>query len=358
VPKPKTNPKRTKSGHEGELHRYYGNSKPIEGTSDLYLSTMLVRIYGFALNRKELPLDIPASKILEHLHENPNIGSSDTLRWITTTVDITKPESTNTQQWILGVLLKVRDSSRFTKVATRNGKLSITSEVLRDHENLIEANCFLMNPTKATGIYSHYRGAGSLQYDFQRVFQRALRKIQRAMKDEFDVESPLQKLPKDARKRLDGQVIADTILLSGDPKEFISRFKKISTASLKLVSEKITDDVFFGLNSKVKSQRLQVAFSDGAEPSQIAESIHNAIHEQHALSEATVQGIDENDFHRTMSFDKNPMVLSELDHSLVMSDFNLEEDTAASDMPKLAISKALIKVAKAGHIWPLLNPDE
>jgi hypothetical protein len=319
---------------------------------------MLVRIYGFALNRKELPLDVPASEILKYLFENPNLSSTDTLRWITTTVDIANPESKNTERWALGVLLKVRDSSRFTKVATRNGKLNVTSEVLRENENLIEANCFLMNPVKATGIYSHYRGAGSLQYDFQKIFQKALRKIQKMMKEEFDAGNALQKFPKDARKRLDGHVIADTILLHGDPKEFISRFKKINTANLKLVSEEITDDVFSGLRSKVKSQKLQVAFSDGAEPSRIAESIHKAIHDTGALSEATVQGIDENDFHRTMSFDKNPIVLSEFDHSSVMSDFNLQEDTAATDMPKLEISKVLVKLATTDKIWPLLSPDE
>jgi hypothetical protein len=194
---------------------------------------MIVRIYGFALNRKELPPDIPASAILQFLKENSNLSSNETLRWIVTTTKIEDPKSKNVADWFLGVLLKVRDSSRFTKVAVRDGKLNITSEVLRENESLIEANCFLLNPSKGTGIYSHYRGAGSLQYDFQKVFQKTLRKLQKILKKKFD-DDVTKVAQKRLRQRLDGHVVVDTLLLSGDPKDVISRFKRINNASLKL----------------------------------------------------------------------------------------------------------------------------
>jgi hypothetical protein len=320
---------------------------------------MIVRIYGFALNQKELPPDIPASEILQYLRENSNLNSNETLRWIVTTTKIEDPKSKNMTDWFLGVLLKVRDSSRFTKVALWDGKLNITSEVLRDDESLLEANCFLLNPNKGTGIYSHYRGAGSLQYDFQKVFQKTLRKLQKILKEKFD-EDVTKITQKTLRQRLDGRVLVDNILLLGNPKDVISRFKRINTASLKLTSEETVDTLFSGLKSKVTSRKLQVAFSNDAEPSQIAEVIHGAIHAaaNHQISEASVQGIDEHDFHRTMSFDSNPLILSEFDYSKVMSDFNLQEDTAPANVLNLELSQQLIKLASTDQIWRLLNPEE
>jgi hypothetical protein len=319
---------------------------------------MVVRIYGFALNRKELPPDIPASEILQHLKENSNLSSNETLRWIVTTTKIEDPKSKNITDWFLGVLLKVRDSSRFTKVAVRDGKLNITSEVLRENESLIEANCFLLNPSKGTGIYSHYRGAGSLQYDFQKVFQKTLRKLQKILKEKFDGDGT-KDTQKGLRQRLDGHVVVDTLLLRGDPKDVISRFKRINTASLKLISEETVDTLFSGLKSKVTSRKLQVAFSNDAEPSQIAEVIHTAMHAvDNEISEASVQGIDEHDFHRTMSFDSNPMILAEFDYANVMSDFNLQEDTAPASILTLELSRQLVRLASTDQIWRLLNPEE
>jgi hypothetical protein len=320
---------------------------------------MLVRIYGFALNRKELPPDIPTSEILEYLQSNSNLISQDTLRWIIATAKIANPNSQTTTNWFLGVLLKVRDASRFTKVALRDGKLNITSEVLRENEKLLEANCFLLNPTKATGIYSHYRGAGSLQYDFQKVFQRTLRILQKKLRNKYEEDNTEGISQKEKRKRLEGRVVVDALLLRGDPKEVISKFKRIKNASLKLIGEDTKFSLFSGMQSKVISRKLQVSFSDDAEPSQIAEVIHGAIHApDQEISEASVQGIDEHDFHRTMSFDTNPMILGEFDYSNVMKDFNLQEDTAADNILCLEISQQLIRLASTDQIWRLLNPEE
>ncbi|ACB74469.1 hypothetical protein [Opitutus terrae] len=59
------------------------------------------------------------------------------------------------QHW-LGVVLKVKDQTRFCQVSKQEGKITLSAKELEDGSKLVEVNFFLLDPTTGNGIYQYY----------------------------------------------------------------------------------------------------------------------------------------------------------------------------------------------------------
>lgn len=316
---------------------------------------MRLRIFGFSFEKRKMPPLIDPNAVFTSLEASPTLESPGSLRFGVTKIGVKVPSEDNSEDWWLGVLLKVRDSKRFSKLTQKDGKRVMTSELLSGDDSLAEANVFIANPHTGAGLYAHHHQSASLNNEFGKVFSKEFYRIRDCALEQIDGDETLiGKARKQARQKYFGHLWLENLVLQESFKQLVASMRQVKTARVRLATVSTSKKLFAGRTWKPESEAIEFKIPADALPAEVGESLQIAL-TQTEITKASVTGIDDKGRERTYAANSNPYVLEEFDYDDITKDFELDLDDWIESLKKTTLVSEMVKVAQRPSVWSLLK---
>lgn len=315
---------------------------------------MHLKIFGFSFDKRNAPAAISPADLFQSLASTPSLKSDIKLRHGLVPVPVLKPDGTN-ESWWAGILLKVRDSKAFTKLTENGGQQILTTEMLRDHETLVEANFFIANPRTGAGLFAHHHQSVPLVGGLFQILLtefKSLRDEKRTQISEDESLTPAER--RERYKELAGGLWPEQIVHPQHFKELVGSMKKVQTVTVRMSSVTTARRLFRGCSFVPVKESHEYKIPKGALSEEIADCLDHALGTPDVAA-VKVSGKDRHDRDTTISNEKNRFVFDQVDYDTMMQGFVLNIDDYVRTLFTSKVVKHLVALTKGRTIWQLLE---
>ncbi len=311
---------------------------------------MKIKVYGFKFDAKIFPKAMQVTDVFEYMQKTAGASSGKLYRF--GTEKISTPQDNPEKEWWGGMVLKIRNSSAFTKLTEADGKAILTAETLEDNERLVELTYFVAHPKTGSGLLAHhYHGTSLAAFSAgcRRAFVRAKREaLTEACKDKLAKE--IREIHKDFK----GKLNLDQLCMDTDLKTLVKQLKRVSTFELRLTTLETQEKFLRGVIEKAKHETIKIAFPPDLDVDELADDAFG-LSEMDTVSEIKVSGYDEKNIHHAFFKGQNPLVFFEFDYDDVMKGLQLDLNDWATSIQDSNMIKKLVAVASGKSTHKLLS---
>ena len=319
---------------------------------------MKIRVYGFRFLKDEMPARMQATDAFAYMevHAGRQVGKLYRCAAKKLTLKGVKGE----EDWWGGIILKIRDAKKFTKLVNKDGKLVFTTSDLAEGERLAEINFFLAHGETGAGIYAHHYQSASLS-----SFGWLARKnFDEARKWKMDHE-PLLKDP-DAKakdkKRLragyKGKLTIEQLARQEDFRALVKNLKKVKSFEVSLGTVTTKERWFRNVIKRADSEKITFYFPPDVDVDALSSDIGlalNGVLKDAALEDAKVVGTAPTGKPETVLFGTNALVLAEVDYDDLMADLSLDLSDWAGSISNSPVIAHLHKIVSSRSVHSLLT---
>lgn len=309
---------------------------------------MKIKVYGFKFTKAKLPKAMQAKDVFAYMKAAAGAKLGKLYRFGAHSVAYGEDKS----EWWGGMILKVRDSSAFTKLTQKGGKTILTAETLAENEQLVELTYFVAHPETGSGLLAHhYQGTSLPAFGgvCRRVFIAAQRKARAlAMSGKTTAEQ------KALRIIFVGELVLEQLCNDTDLKSLVKELKRVSSFELRLATLETKEKFLQGIAEKASNEVIKFTFPPGTDVEGLADDAVE-LSESEEVAEIKVTGYDSKKNRREYFKDQNPLVFSEFDYDEIMKGLVLDLDNWPSSITGSTAIKKLLAIAHGKSTLHLLK---
>lgn len=304
---------------------------------------MNIRIYGFQIDRKQLPPAMSASHIFSAIEANAGkpVDKNGLVRMSATSADWEFDQKAET--WWAGMILRARDTKSFNQLNEENGKLKLTSKQLEGGK-IAEICYFIANKTTGSGLLASYHTGPGLP-----VFSAFASKLFNDARSEFLKIALLSALTAKEKKITNanyrGKLRFTQLVRSEDLKTLLKQLKKVSSMEIQYSAVAANGSRFSRLKASAITEAIKLSFPAGfALEDEIADELISELGANQEM-EAKVFGKDERGAKMVVSSDllRNKMIFAESDYDEMLGDLELSLDDWAPTIQGSKVVKWLLR---------------
>jgi hypothetical protein len=260
-------------------HPHYGTGyKKAEGNMDIKISGFEIRNTG----------SITLGSFFSHLHSIGGVQSGDLIFGV---VDKKTHYS--------GIIILIKDMRAFLTKKNLGGSVTISAETIKDNEDFVVANFFLIDKEKFRGLYSSYHGSCTLNKFLHFLNNRF--KVYRNSLISTEVDSfkqkmsdwDIHKLEKKASKKYTGSLKYAILERKEELDKRISRLSELKNFTFEHMALAPENDNFVALPKFAKriSHSLTFGLAQEGRLSALKQTVINVIKGGH-IQKGTIKGTD------------------------------------------------------------------
>lgn len=309
---------------------------------------MKIKVYGFKFTKSKLPKAMKATDVFAFMKAAAGSKLGKLYRFGTHTVAFGDDKS----QWWGGMILKVRDSSAFTKLTQKGGKTILTAETLAENEQLVELTYFVAHPETGSGLLAHHYHGTSLP-SFGRVCRRVFLAAQRKARA-LALSGKSTAEQKALRKTFVGDLVLEQLCNDTNLKDLIKELKRVSSFELRLATLETKEKFLQGIVEKASNEIIKLTFPPDTDVDELADDAVK-LADSEEVAEIKVSGYDAKKNHREYFKDQNPLVFHEFDYDEIMKGLVLDLDDWATSISGSNAIKKLLAIAHGKSTLHLLK---
>jgi hypothetical protein len=309
---------------------------------------MKIKVYGFKFNQRKLPTAMKATDAFAAMQSATGVKLGEIYRVGAHPVVLQGGQS----QWWGGMVLKVRDSSAFTKMTKKAGKTILTAETLAENEQLVELTYFVAHPETGSGLLAHHYHGTSLT-SFGNVCRRVFAAAQRKARLAALGTTPSAE-HKALRKTYAGELFLEQLCNDTNLKDLIKELKRVSSFELRLATLETKETFLKGVIEKASNEVIKLTFPPEADVEGLADDAVN-LADAEEVAEIKVSGYDAKKNYREYFRDQNPLVFHEFDYDDIMKGLVLDLDDWAASISGSSAIKKLLSIAHGKSTLNLLK---
>jgi len=302
---------------------------------------MKMRVYGFGWNPEFAPKAVLPAAVFERITEVPGREFGSHLAAVTKLGD-----------WWGGLLLKIRDARKFTRLRKEDGVLVLSAHELENDERLAETNFFVAHESNGHGLYCHHYLSASLLGDFGYYCSSRFAEMVKARKEKRLEEDP--KLPTAHRNAFRGRLVLEQILKPGSFDNYVRELRQINTLEANLVTFKLTNRHFAPLAMQAKRKKIILGFDPNAHMGQIASAIVECRHDG-LIDKAKVVGKDQSGREQTYRTNNDAALFGEYEYDDVVANLSVRFDDMEGSIRRSDLIARLLETANDPKVKRLLG---
>jgi hypothetical protein len=311
---------------------------------------MKIKVYGFKFDKAKLPKAMKAVDLFDRM--SAAAGSKLGIRYRYGAKLVSVGEGEAAVQWWGGMILKVRDSSAFTKLTEKDGKTILSAETLADNEKLVELTYFVAHPETGSGLLAHHYHGTSLMA-FAGVCQRVFSQLQKASRATALADKTTAEKKKIA-KEFKGVLELQQLCNDTDLKSLVKQLKRVSSFELTLATLETKEKFLQGVSEKASNEIIKFTFPPETDIDGLADDAEE-LSKQDEVAAIKVVGYDSKKNRREYLNDQNPLVFHEADYDKAMKGLVLDLNEWGKSISDSAMVQKLIAVASGKSTLHLLK---
>jgi hypothetical protein len=283
---------------------------------------MKVRIFGFCFDAATVPPALSRATAFDQMVAHPGTRHNVTTHYGATR--ITKPLASGhgQQEWIAGLVLRVRDSQAFMKFIDNGGQQVLTAEELGEGEKLAEASFFVAHPDTGSGLITHHYHATSIM-SFGILCSRIFNAHRKAAYAAAIAAAGSTAERRNVKQQFRGALRLNQLSQESNLKELVKRLERVNSAEFAFTSVRTRETLFRGIASKAEKERIRFQFPPDTDPDEIAEALDPVLGADD-LDEVKVSGKDSQGQKKDYWLEQNPLVFGEYDYDDAMRHLRLD----------------------------------
>lgn len=283
---------------------------------------MEIKAYGFEIKQKSLPSAFGIEQLflaIENCSGKP-VDSQSLLRIAAGKVSIkfNKQE----EEWWAGMVVRAKDVKSFNKIVEDGGKLTLTSEMLKDGK-MADVSCYICHPKSGRGLLSVYHTGPSLRL-FEVILKRTFRRDRRFSRERA-LRAATTESKKSIRESYAGALFFSQLVHEGDLKGLLKTLKTTSTVEARFSDNVLRKKIFGKLERKSSTKVVQFKFPPAFSlDDELIDEIVKADRENPSLF-ARVKGVGEDGEPLIINSDLTPrLVFGSVDYDKMLGDIKLD----------------------------------
>ncbi len=253
-----------------------------------------------------------------------------------------------------GVLLTIRDQTQFCKIRTDGGDFTITAEGLKEGENPVEVNFFLIKGSTGRGIYQHYHHSSSLNIfcKFSRYFYGEYK----TTRINADIKPAMsQKQIAACHTKYQNTLRFSFWVRPQALPEALALLKEIHTLDVQIESVEVKEKDFLPIAQISKSVRHRFRFEKQTSAEKIRSVIRGFLKTREDIETLSVEGIDGEGDDLILKLENNLDRLAVMDYEEVVKDLIIRSSDLQETIENSAMVKKLLTIAKSPDISAMLE---
>jgi hypothetical protein len=259
----------------------------------------------------------------------------------------------------VGLLLRPKESKKFCKIKTGQGKFTVTAEQLEAGTNLADFNFFIINPSTGRGLYQYYHRSTATSEFLQILKHRwNSQRVPRFTKaiENTNTEEARKAVKKSFRRNLKGRLVyrADSFAKKlGTISRFTSLDFSIGT-TIRNEGRFLLSSDFSPAKDELRGLSAQIRFAQTANMNQVRTLI-SGLANAHKLDRARVDGEDENGIEVYYKLYNDADIFEEYNFDEMVNLLEISSDDLSGTVKKANLVAKLLELCQQPHISAMLG---